>query len=136
MTDAAASTSHPASDPLTGSLIIPDEWKNKDPELVDLIAHSESMNDEERQYWINTLTVMTPAQVENLRQILKREREQLAAIDAKYAKEMQTVDQRDFLAAMEEEHKKRSARRTQREEDAAKESTQRADSILEQIEQI
>lgn len=66
---------------------ISDELRSKFQELITLILGSESMNDEERQYWINILPVMTPEQIANLRQILQNEKEQLAAIDAKYAKD-------------------------------------------------
>lgn len=54
-------------------------------EMIDLILLSESMNDEERQYWFDILPVMNAEQVESLKTILVNERNQLAAIDAKYA---------------------------------------------------
>ena len=62
-------------------LKIPDDVRSKFPELIDLIVASESMNDEERQYWINILPIMTPEQTEDLRGILDNERKQLEAID-------------------------------------------------------
>ena len=65
-------------------LTIPNELQKRHSELIDLILQSESTNKEERQYWINILPVMTPDQVENLRQILQNEKNQLAAIDRKY----------------------------------------------------
>ena len=65
--------------------MIPDDVKQNHGELLEMILASESMNNEERQYWINILPIMTPDQVENLRSILVNERDQLAAIDAKYA---------------------------------------------------
>ncbi|MBT4021529.1 hypothetical protein HOF17_04090 [Candidatus Peribacteria bacterium] len=72
-------------------IIVPDEIRAKFPELIELIVASESMNDEERQYWINILPVMTPEQITNLEQILDNEKTQLAAIDEKYKKEMEKV---------------------------------------------
>lgn len=57
-----------------------------DPALIDLIMRSESMNDSERQYWFNLTDVMNEQQVVKLRDILTRERQKLAEIDAKYNK--------------------------------------------------
>ncbi len=71
---------------LTG-LIIPDEVRKRYPNLLRLIVLSESMNLEERNYWLQVLPVMTPDQVEELRDILVTERRKLSAIDAKYAKD-------------------------------------------------
>lgn len=51
------------------------------PELVRLILHSESMNDDERQYWYNLAKVMKPEQKLKLQDILIRERDKLAQID-------------------------------------------------------
>ncbi len=67
------------------NLIIPPDVQAKFASIVQLVAESESMNNEERQYWINILPVMTPDQIKNLEEILVNEKEQLAAIDAKYA---------------------------------------------------
>ena len=54
--------------------------------MIDLIIRSESMNDSERQYWFNLTEVMNAQQVDKLRDILTRERQKLAEIDAKYNK--------------------------------------------------
>lgn len=66
---------------------IPDSVRAQFADLIELIAKSESMNDDERQYWFDILPVMTPEQVQNLRQILTNERDQLADIDAKFAQQ-------------------------------------------------
>lgn len=73
------------------SVTIPDQTKEKFPDLIELILNSESMNNSERQYWVNILPVMTPDQLERLRGILVNERDQLAAIDHKYATEMEQI---------------------------------------------
>ena len=65
---------------------IPEDLKTKDPELIELIMGSESMDDAERQYWFNLWLVMNEEQVEKLRDILRREKKKLAEIEAKYAK--------------------------------------------------
>ena len=70
----------------TSDFVIPASLQEREPELVDLILKSESMDDGERQYWFNLLEVMNEEQVEKLRGILTREQEKLAAIDKKYGK--------------------------------------------------
>ena len=55
----------PKAQPST-TLQIPPDTQAKFGKFVDLIKGSESMNDEERQYWINILPIMTPEQIKNL----------------------------------------------------------------------
>ena len=109
-TSSPQSGSPPAGSP--SSLVIPDELKAQHPDLIELIIHSESMNTEERQYWINILPIMTPEQLQNLQDILTNERSQLAAIDAKYAKDVSSLSQQEQIQAIGEERQKRSAERT------------------------
>ncbi len=87
---------------------IPASVRAQFQDLVDLIMGSESMNDEERQYWFDILPVMTPEQVENLRSILTNEKTQLAAIDAKYATDSQANV--DTVAIAEQRRESRQMR--------------------------
>ncbi len=64
---------------------VPEKLLKNDPQLVELILKSESMDDGERQYWFNLSEVMNSEQTEKLRDILVRERQKLAEIDAKYS---------------------------------------------------
>ncbi|HLD33061.1 MAG TPA: hypothetical protein VJB10_05740 [Candidatus Peribacteraceae bacterium] len=124
----------PAGTQAQSGLIIPDDIRQKFPELIELILQSESMNDEERQYWINILPIMTPDQIENLRGILQNEKEQLAAIDKKYSKQIEQMGQEELIRRTEVE---RRGRRTQLQSDEATHSTQdeeQAEELLKQIE--
>lgn len=94
---------------------ISEDLKKKFPELIELILASESMNDEERQYWVNILPVMTPEQIQNLKDILTNEKEQLAAIDRKYAKEIERIGEGTLLKQVEEERRKRRDERGKKE---------------------
>src|SRR3989339_1897774 len=93
----------PAGTQAQSGLIIPDDIRQKFPELIELILGSESMNDEERQYWINILPVMTPDQIASLKDILETERRQLSAIDQKYAKEIKEIGNRKIIEKTGEE---------------------------------
>ncbi|MDD5751742.1 MAG: hypothetical protein PHS73_04465 [Candidatus Peribacteraceae bacterium] len=112
---------------------IPDELKQKFPELIELVLKSESMNDEERQYWINILPVMTPEQVQNLKDILVNEREQLAAIDRKYAKEIEKIGSDQLLKKVDDERRKRREDRSKTEDQARLEEAEKTADILGKI---
>ena len=71
------------------SLIVPDDVLEKFSEYVDLIKKSESMNDEERQYWIDVLPTMEKSQLDNLKKILTNEREQLSIAEDSYDSDAQ-----------------------------------------------
>lgn len=68
------------------ALVVPDETKAKYPDLVQKIINSKSMNNSERNYWLQVLPVMTEEQVKELQDILDTEIRKLAEIDAKYSK--------------------------------------------------
>jgi hypothetical protein len=115
------------------AVVIPEELRKKFPELMDLILGSESMNDEERQYWVNILPVMTPEQIQNLKDILVNEREQLAAIDRKYAKEIEQIGEAKLLEKVEEERRRRREARTKKEEEYRKSEQEQTSSLLGKI---
>jgi hypothetical protein len=106
----------------------------KFPDLIALIKQSESMNDEERQYWINILPVMTPEQLQNLRDILNNEKKQLAAIDAKYQTDIQKIGQADTVKQTEEERRKKRMERQSQEQSHKSTEEQATEDILKKIE--
>lgn len=102
-----------------------------------MILKSESMNDEERQYWIDILPVMTSEQVGQLNTILKNEREQLAAIDEKYNKQIDAIaEQERPLREISRERKEKQVERSSKEEIARKEEEQNAEDLLRKMEEM
>ena len=116
--------------------MIPEELKAKFPDLIDLILGSESMNNEERQYWINILPIMTPEQVQNLRDILDNEKKQLAEIDKKYATELSAEEEEELIAKTEASRKKKRAERSEMEEEHEKQEQEQTDALLSKIESL
>lgn len=114
-------------------VIVPPAVREKYPALIDLILKSESMNDGERQYWVDILPVMTPDQVEQLRTILQNERDQLAAIDAKYAQEIAAVAPEAALKEMAKERSEQIAERTAKEQEARSQESAAAEDILKKM---
>jgi hypothetical protein len=72
------------SQPATSGLNIPDDVRKKFSELIGLIEKSQSMNEEERQYWVDVLPIMSEDQISNLRSILDNEKKQMAEADKQY----------------------------------------------------
>ena len=123
-----------ADDQKTSGVVIPDDVRAKFGEIIDLVLGSESMNDEERQYWINILQVMTPEQIQNLRDILENEKKQLKAIDEKYAKELDQAGQSQLVKKMADDRMKKKQQREESELTHTKKEQEEADSLLKQIE--
>jgi len=105
--------------------LIPDSVRAQFNDLIELIMGSESMNDEERQYWFDILPVMTPDQVENLRSILTNEKTQLAAIDAKYAAD--SKNNIDTVAIAEQRRESRQKRDAQEQSHESEEALSEED---------
>ena len=118
----------------SSSLTISDEIRAQFPDLIELIIHSESMNDEERQYWINILPIMTPEQVQDLRNILDNEKKQLQAIDQKYATEIEQVGKAEVIKITDEERRRKREERAQKEAAHASTEKESAEDILKKIE--
>lgn len=122
-----------AGQPVSGTgLTIPADIQEKFGELIELIKGSESMNDEERQYWINLLPVMTDEQVGNLKGILENEKAQLKAIDEKYGKEIENIGSQQSIAKLDAERKEKKEKRLSAEESARQEELAAAENLLDQ----
>ena len=118
----------------TGSdLSISDETRSSFPELIDMIIGSESMNNEERQYWINILPIMTPEQIQSLLDILNNEKAQLDAIDKKYAKPLSAEEEQEQILKTEAQIQEKREERTEQEEAFEIEDEEASDDLLEKI---
>jgi len=64
---------------------IPDDMMENNPDLVVLVLESKSINEsKEKQSWFDLYSLMNLEQIDKLRDILTREKEKLAEIEAKY----------------------------------------------------
>jgi hypothetical protein len=106
------------------NLTIPEEVVKQFPEFVELIKGSQSMDVEERQYWVDVLPIMSEDQLNNLKSILANEKKQIEETNKAYSKDMgQLVDKTkgEFDEATYFEKKKvRVAAEKQHEEEEAK----------------
>ena len=117
-------------------LQIPADTQQKFGAIIAMIMGSESMNMEERQYWINILPVMTPEQLRNLKDILECEKRQLADIDAKYATSASKVNTDVSTAEIENKIRARKRERQEQEHAESEKEEVRESDILAQIQAV
>lgn len=65
--------------------------------LVDLILWSESIDNNEKQYWFDILPSMTHEQIDRLFNILTTERNQLEELNMKYQNEIKTLNEKHLI---------------------------------------
>lgn len=87
---------------------IPKMVQEKYPDLVELVKTTESMDDEEREYWFQILPVMTDEQVEKFKSILVTEKQQLSDLDHEYEDELNRLNEKHLLEWKEFENKEKS----------------------------
>ncbi len=133
MADDQTTSQGAGAQPVATGLVIPPEVQEKFASILVLIQGSESMNNEERQYWINILPIMTPEQLKNLQDILSSEKKQLAAIDAKYSKEMSQVSGAVAVQSMEQKIRLQKEKRREAEQEDLKKEQSEEEAILSQI---
>jgi isopropylmalate/homocitrate/citramalate synthase len=95
------------------------------------------MNDGERQYWFNLTEIMSPEQVEKLRDILVRERKKLAEIEAKYGKPKVQLSPEEIAkrnADMEQKKAEQQARLEAKEKEYQQEEADKEAAILAELE--
>ncbi len=85
---------------------IDDEVQTKYPELIKLILHTESMDDDERQYWFDIMPSMTDSQVDRLYDILETEKHKLEELEDKYQTEIKSLNEKHLIEWQEFQTKK------------------------------
>jgi hypothetical protein len=73
---------------------ISDDINSKWPELVKLIKGTESMDDNEKQYWFDILPSMREEQVDRLFAILQSEKDKLDDLENRYQEEIKKLNEK------------------------------------------
>lgn len=66
-------------------------------ELVKLIIETESMDDDEKQYWFDIMPSMTDDQIDRLFNILDTEKKKLEALEEKYQTEIKKLNEKHLI---------------------------------------
>lgn len=94
---------------------IPQTVRDRFPHLIPLILQTESMTNDERQYWFQILPIMTDEQVKKLEEILVNEKQQLEKLDQEYQEEIKHINAKhnSQWKEFEEKEKRRKLRETE-----------------------
>lgn len=116
--------------------IIPALVREKFPDLIKLIYETESMNEEEREYWLQIMPIMSEDQIVKFRDILVNEKQQLSKLDTEYQDEMKRINNKtpaeiDEVKMKEKLQEIRSAEKTSKEGEKSEE-----DKLLEQLKNV
>ena len=115
---------------------IPAEVAQKYPNLEALILKTESMTQEERDYWFQILPIMTDEQIQKLLGILVHEEEQLAKLDDQYESELSKLNDKHLLEWKEEEAREQREAREKAEQAAEAEEQAAEADLLGQLDQL
>jgi len=115
------------------TFIVPDEIQAQYSELVKLILNTESMDNEEKQYWFDILPSMTDEQIDRLFNILETERKKLEELEIKYQEEIKMLNEK-HLIEWQEYQTKQNKKKLQEEE--SKDSDADADDVLNMLDEL
>ncbi|MDD3646326.1 MAG: hypothetical protein PHH06_02865 [Candidatus Gracilibacteria bacterium] len=77
--------------------IVSDEMQAQYNELIKLILETESMDDDEKQYWFDIMPSMTNDQIDRLFNILDTEKKKLEALEEKYQTEIKKLNEKHLI---------------------------------------
>ena len=113
--------------------IVPPLVRQKFPDLVKLIYETESMNEEEREYWLQIMPIMSEEQTTKFRDILVNEKNQLAKLDQEYQTEMAKTAKGPAMQLDEAKMKEKMQEIKQEEAAHEKEEQSKEDDVLKQL---
>ena len=111
-----------------------DELQVKYPELIELILWSESIDNNEKQYWFDILPSMTDEQVDRLFNILMTERKQLEELNMKYQEEIKTLNEKHLIEWQALQSQK--ARDKVKNEESRDKSQDEANTVIEMLDTL
>ena len=113
---------------------IPEDMLENNTDLVVLVLESKSINEpKEKQSWFDLYSLMNQDQIDKLRDILTREKEKLAEIEAKYQAKQEEIKKKYEQtyasgAYQQQQDKIRDSEKSSREQEEVE-----ADALLSQI---
>ncbi|MDP4008530.1 MAG: hypothetical protein Q8P68_05060 [Candidatus Peregrinibacteria bacterium] len=115
---------------------IPADMQQKYPALVDLVVMTESMTDDERQYWFQIMPVMTEQQLLKFQGILETEKKQLQKLDQEYDDQLKKLNSRHLIEWQEfETREKRKEIETAEKQSEVQEKKAEED-LLQQLDDV
>lgn len=113
---------------------IPDDMLEDNADLVVLVLESKSISDEkEKQSWFDLYSLMNQEQIDKLRDILTREKEKLAEIEAKYQAKQEEIKRKYEETYASGAYQQSQDRIRESELSARQQEEVEADALLDQI---
>ncbi len=113
---------------------ISDTFLEKETDLTILILKSKSLaKDEEKQSWFNLIPMMNEDQMGKLRNILTREKDKIAEIEAKYEKKKEEIKEKYQSKFDAVEYSKKMSNMKNNEDNVREKEVEEADSLLENL---
>ncbi len=122
--------------PIQEKYSIPSVVTEKFPDLIQLIKQTESMNDEERDYWFQILPIMTEDQIKKFRDILVNEKSQLTNLDQEYEQELTKLNEKHMIEWKEFETKEKRKTLTTAEQTSKQNEQSEQEALLKRLSQI
>lgn len=116
--------------------IVPKIIREKFTDLVKLIFETESMDQEEREYWLQIMPIMSEEQIVKFRDILVNEKQQLEQLDSKYESEMSSLNNKYVAEIDEAEMRKKMESLKQAEQVGEAGEVSEEAALLEQLKNI
>lgn len=117
-------------------LSVPPDIVEKFGNLIELIKASRSMDDSERQYWVDVLPIMSEDQIDNLRGILDNEKKQLEEAESTYSKGMNKAVKNVANEFDEEAYLEKKRARMEAEIQHEEDELEHESSILKELENL
>ena len=115
------------------SFMVLDEIQAQYPELIKLVLETESMDDNERQYWFDILPSMSDEQVDRLFEILDTEKKQLEELDQKYLEAAKQLSDEQLLEWQALQSKKAKEKILEKEAKDTAQNQGQPDAILDML---
>lgn len=74
-----------------------EELQVRFPELIDLILNSESIDNAQKQYWLDILPSMTNAQIDRLFNILMTEKIEIEKLDLQFQEDVKALNEKHLI---------------------------------------
>ena len=116
--------------------IISDSVREKYPDLVEMIKQTEAMNLEEKNYWFKIIPLMNDNQIDNLREILVKERQKLNKINQKYQNDIQIINDKHQAEIEAMKRKKQRQQIKEAEAFAEQKEIEEEKALLQELEEL
>lgn len=113
---------------------IPNDMLESNGDLVTLVLESKSINEQkEKQSWFDLYSLMNQEQIDKLRDILTREKEKLAEIEAKYQAKQDEIKRRYEETYASGAYQQQQDKIKESEQSARQQEEVEADALLDQL---